>query len=132
MTALKTKPQRIEDQHQIAYLNWLKISYPYIFRLTARITNEGKRNQILGAQMGIKPGMPDLFMFYSCQNYHGLGIEMKRPFEKGKPKPVVTEAQKEMIELLNGRDYFVKICYGWEEAMELTKWYLGPNWKRKI
>lgn len=130
MAYIPEKPQRVEDQHQIAYLEWLKIYYPYIFRLTARITNEGKRNQILGAKMGIKPGMPDLFIFYPSFNYHGLGIELKRPIVKGAAKPAVTQAQKEMIQLLNAQGYFAKICYSWTDAADLTKWYIGPKWKK--
>lgn len=125
----RRKQHRVEDKHQMAYFEWLERQYPLVFPVTIHVPNEGIRNQIIGAKMGIKPGVPDIVMFVPSYKdglvYHGLCIEMKRPIVKGKPKPVVSAEQSIMISRLRANDYKCYICYNWLEAKEATEDYLN-------
>jgi VRR-NUC domain-containing protein len=83
--------------------------------------NGGKRTKTEAyhfKQMGVKPGVPDLFLAVPNQHYHGCFIEMKSP--KGK----ATEAQLLIMEYLHGVGYVVEVCTNWEEAKNQLIWYL--------
>lgn len=127
----RIKRNRLEDLHQTAYFEWLQFYYPTTYGLTIYVPNDGKRNQMLGKIKGIKPGVPDIFMFYPTvvddRQYHGLAIELKRPIVKGERKPIVSLAQKKMIKVLTEQNYKAEVCFGWDEAAELTLWYLGKR-----
>jgi len=60
---------------------------------------------------GMVTGAPDLFMPVARGEYHGLFIEMKRKAVKGKPKGVVSERQKQVIEHLESRKYLCQVCH---------------------
>ena len=53
-------------------------------------------------------------------NYHGLYIELKRT--KG---GVISDAQKEWIEMLNGRGYLAVVAKGATEAIKVISDYLN-------
>ncbi len=84
--------------------------------------NGGKR-QFLEAKkfkaMGVKAGFPDLFLCIAKNGYHGLFIELKT--QKGKP----TALQQTWLNRLNGQGYKAVVCYGFDEAKEAIKGYLG-------
>jgi hypothetical protein len=69
--------------------------------------------------MGVKSGVPDLFLPVPRGKYHGLWIEMKRT-EDGK----VSENQKWWIGALNKLGYRAEVCYGAEQAIKLLTEYL--------
>lgn len=79
--------------------------------------------------MGIKAGAPDICMFvpsrFNNNHYHGLLIELKRPEDKNIKAGVLSDAQCSMIARLRDNGYFVSVSYGWDEAMKVTKMYLG-------
>lgn len=105
-----------EHQHQCAFFKWFKSQYPGV--LAFAIPNAAKRGPRLASMMkseGMLAGMPDLMI---ADGKPGLFIEMKTP--KGRMQP----NQHEIIGKLAMAGYFVAICYGWEQAKEVTQQYL--------
>ena len=88
------------------------------------IPNGGSRNKMEAANLkrqGVKAGVPDLHFPVALRGYHGMYIEMKA----GKNK--TTSNQDEWIELLTGNGYFVRVCYGFDEAREVIDWYFRKD-----
>ena len=118
--------KHIEDDEQAALFNILTVRYPHIRALTFAIPNGGKRNlreAVRLKEQGVTAGVPDIFCARASGPHHGLFIEMKRPIVKGKPKPVISPTQKEMIITLLGQGYEVCVCYGVEEALDVILQY---------
>ena len=116
-----------EDQEQVALMRWAAYQeklYPALKRLY-HIPNGGSRNAIEAAKlkrMGVKPGVPDLFLPEARGGYHGLYIEMKR-VKNG----VVSAAQKGWIKALRESGYRVEVCKGWVAASEVLVDYLSKG-----
>ena len=72
--------------------------------------------------MGVKAGVPDLFLPVARGAYHGFFIEMKRE-TGGKVSP----EQKEWHQRLIGQGYAVMVCHGCEEAVSALNDYLGEG-----
>ena len=70
--------------------------------------------------MGVKAGVPDLFMPVARGGFHGLFIEMKRS-AGGR----LSDAQNEWIDRLRAEGYLAEVCAGWEAARETVLEYLG-------
>ena len=113
-----------ESQEQKLLIKWtqqpsIREKFPCL-ALLHHIPNGGKRSAIEGKhlkEMGVKSGVPDLFLPVPTAKYHGLYIEMK----VGNNKP--SENQVWWISHLIKQGYRVKVCYGWEEAAaELTEY----------
>lgn len=101
--------------HQFAPLRWLY-----------HCPNGGSRNPAEAVhlkRMGVKPGVPDLFLPYPSNGYNGLYIEMKS--QKGKP----TALQKEWIDYLRSVGYVAEVCHGFEKAQQLLLKYLKGGLK---
>jgi hypothetical protein len=85
--------------------------------------NGGRRNKAEAAKlkaMGVRKGIPDLFLPIPRQGYHGLYIEMKR-LKNGKVSP---DQQKE-IARLKADGYAVEVANGSEEAKGKVLRYLA-------
>lgn len=86
------------------------------------IPNEAKRSPQLAAHlkaMGMRAGVPDLFIPVARGGYHGLFVEMK--FGKNK----LTQAQFDWLRALSAQGYCAKCCYGARNAVELIRRYMG-------
>ncbi len=84
--------------------------------------NGGSRHILEAAKfkrMGVKAGFPDLFCYRPMGDWHGLFVELKAA--KGR----VSEAQKDMLAMLESEGYCVKVCYGFEQAKREICKYLG-------
>jgi hypothetical protein len=68
---------------------------------------------------GMRVGMLDLCLFVARGIHHGLIIEMKR-----RTKGVVSDDQKEMIEILVPQGYRAGVCRGGDEAISVIRDYL--------
>lgn len=118
--------KHIEDNEQIMLFDWARLQsakYPELERLF-HIPNGGKRDAREAARfkrMGVKPGVPDLFLPVPRGKYHGLFIEMKAP--KGK----ATENQKQWLKSLSENGYAVYVCFGFNEAQRKIISYLEGN-----
>ena len=67
---------------------------------------------------GLKPGVPDLFLPVARGGYHGLYIEMKTPTGR------LSKEQTWWLDQLTQQGYFCRVCYGFDEALNLIKDYL--------
>jgi hypothetical protein len=105
-----------EAQEQIAVMKWAELQsnkYPEL-KLLFHIPNGSK----LFKAMGLKSGVPDLFLPVARQCYHGLFIEMKTS------KGVLSKNQEWWLFELQKQGYRVDIARSFEEAIEGLKEYL--------
>lgn len=121
---LYTVPVPTESEEQIMLFNWVNFQsgkYPALEWLY-HVPNGGKRSKAEAGRFkaeGVKAGVPDLCLPVPLHGYHGLYIEMKR--RKGS---TTSEEQKEWIAFLHSQGYYVKKCFGWEQAAEELLKYL--------
>lgn len=97
-----------EHAHQAGFLQWFRAKYPGTLILA--IPNGGKRDIVTAKKLqmeGVTPGVPDLFV-----PAWSLWIEMKKPGGR------LSEAQKNMIEYLEGIGHTVIIGFGARDASE--------------
>lgn len=115
--------RHIEDTEQITLVRWAELQmgkYPELDMLF-HIPNGGKRDAREAArfkQMGVKAGVPDLFLAVPRGGFHGLFIEMKSPDGK------VAEHQKKWLGKLAKRGYDTAVCYSFEEAQNKITEYI--------
>jgi hypothetical protein len=112
-----------EDQEQIAFLEWCGLAsrqHPEL-RWLFHIPNGGSRHVLEAIKlkkMGVKPGVPDLFLPVPRAGWHGWFCEMKS--RKGRR----TDAQKDWGLALYNFGYAYHVAYGWEEAKNQVLLYL--------
>lgn len=116
-----------EDGHQKALLCAITSSGIPELRLAFHIPNGGTRNKAEAAKlkaMGVRSGIPDIFLPVAREPYHGCFIELKRPADRGKSVGIISDKQLEWLRALQAQGYYVAVCYGWKEAYEKMLWYL--------
>lgn len=130
----RTKKDNIEAIHQRLFFSKLSILYhekiidENAWILTFAVPNGGKRDIVTARNLkleGVKPGVPDIFCDIPRGGYHGLRIELKKPIVLGESRPVVTKEQKDKINRYNRLGYLAKVCYGYQEAINVYLDYLG-------
>ncbi len=101
--------------------------HPLLWDCSHAVKNEGKRSKWEGGlqkQLGLRAGIPDIYIDYPCHGYHGLRIELKELSETtgryGKPSP----DQIKRIKRLNELGYKAVICYGFDDTMKTIDDYL--------
>lgn len=105
----------IEDTEQIQLFEWAALQsgkYPEL-ALLFHIPNGGKRDAREAARfkrMGVKPGVPDLFLPVPRGKFHGLFVELKS--SKGK----LSDNQKRWLQDLAMNGYAACVCFGFDEA----------------
>lgn len=117
-----------EHAEQVAFVQWFELTYPNY--LLFAIPNGEKRGIHAAVRLkreGVRAGLPDLFIAQPRGLYGGLFIEMKRKGVPGKSKGVVNPIQKEMHRRLIAAAYEVKVCYGCDEAIAVTREYLDAK-----
>lgn len=118
-------PKGLEASHQAALFQWLKL-YPLINELAWHTPNGGFRNKAEACafkRMGVKPGVPDVFIAIPLNGYNGLFIELKS--KDGK----LTEYQVLMHANLKRQNYEVSTCYTWFEAKDaILKYFIGSDY----
>lgn len=107
-----------ETQEQKQLIQWCRTDerFQYLFH----IPNESVGGQgwiTRNRQMGVKPGVPDLFYPVPLKGYHGLFIELKAGAGR------LSESQKRWIEILKTFGYRVEVCRGWKEAAKILEEY---------
>lgn len=108
-----------EAEEQELVIKWSELTpaLKWLFH----IPNGGSRHPAEAVhlkRMGVKPGVPDLFLPLPVHPYHGLWIEMKSL--TGRP----TACQKEWIDHLRGQGYAAFICNGFDAAKERITEYM--------
>ena len=117
-------PIPLEEDEQIALFQWAAYESAAIpeLKLMYHIPNGGKRNKAIAAKfkrMGVKAGVPDIFLAAPKGEYHGLYIELKRT--KGGS---TSDNQDDWIDALREQGYRVDVCKGWEKAKETILEYI--------
>ncbi len=114
-----------EAQEQISLIKWsqqpsIRHQYPEL-ALLFHIPNErsDKIQAVILKRMGVKRGVPDLFLPVPSGEYHGLFIEMKKSGGRS------SNDQLYWLEHLKSNGYAATVCHGWEPATEVLKWYLN-------
>ena len=118
-------PLPTEEWEQEALLNWatrLKGQAPEL-SLIFHIPNSGNRHISYARKqqrLGLKAGVPDLFLPVARGGFHGLFIELKR--QRG---GTVSQKQEDWIGRLQVEGYRVEVCKGWQRAAKILCEYLG-------
>ena len=130
MDSLRKKPVTLETvseaQEQEAVMVWAKLNerkYPCL-KWLFHIPNGGSRHPaeaVTLKRMGVKPGVPDLFLPCPRREYCGLWIEMKA--EKGR----LSALQGEWIQWLNEAGYRAVVCFGAQQAIDEIERYLNDK-----
>lgn len=115
-----------ENQHQMAVIKWsqqasIRKKWPEL-KLLFHVPNERNCTPQQGKMlklMGVKRGVPDIFLPVPRGNYYGLWLEIKT--ETGR----ATGDQEWWGEQLMGRGYAWEVCHGWESAVRVLEWYLS-------
>ncbi len=116
----KRKLNNIEELQQKSFMQECS-HYPSVYSFLFHVPNGGSRNIIEAKKLkslGVRAGVPDIFYMKPRQGYHALVLEFK-----SSTKAVVSKEQKEWIKRLHVEDYFVKVVYSAQEAIEIIKWY---------
>lgn len=117
--------RQIEHMHAVALMNWWNVSanrFDVDYRLLAAIPNGGHRHIGTARKLkaeGVRPGIPDYFLFVPRARYHGLALELKAP-ENGR----LSREQNEMMALLSIEGYKMDVAFGWEDARKIIESYL--------
>lgn len=109
-----------ENEEQSLLFQWA--GWHPLLRGMFHIPNGEKRDAVTGARlkrMGVKAGIPDIFLPIPKGQWHGLFIEMKT--DKG----VLSKSQRERIESLRQNGYRVDVCRGFLKAKETIEEYMG-------
>ena len=116
--------KKLEHLAQVALFRWAELNvrmYPSV-NLMFAIPNGGQRHPAVAASLkaeGVKAGVPDVCLPVSRGKWIGLWIEIKA----GRNKP--TPSQIRWHRALEAEGHLVKVCYGWEAAVEVVKEYLA-------
>lgn len=118
-------PQPTEAQEQTALIAWARLKEFTIpeLRLLFHVPNGGRRDireAVKFSRLGVRAGIPDLFLAVARGGFHGLWIEMKT--SKGQ----LSKEQRHMLRDLDAEGYKVAVCRTWLEAQNMILEYLGP------
>lgn len=122
---MKNSPETLEQSALIDWVELMKHQVPAL-DLLFHIPNEGKRSPRSGAEqkrMGLKRGVPDLFLPVPSGERNGLFIEMKA----GNNKP--TKSQEDCLNRLADQGYCCVVCWSWEAAAFCICKYLNLSCK---
>lgn len=112
-----------EAVEQAALFRWAVLQPPESgIRLMMHIPNGGYRKPSEAARfraLGVRAGVPDIFLPVARGGYHGLWIELKR--RRGGR---VSGEQAGWIDALQKQGYACTVCCGWEAAAAVIQGYV--------
>lgn len=113
-----------EAEHQRALFTWARLSERRIpeLRWLFHVPNGERRDARTGAMlkaMGVKSGVPDVWLPIPRAGHIGVVIEMKAPGGRQ-----ATGAQGEWIDQLRSVGWLAGVCHGWHEARATLCAYL--------
>jgi hypothetical protein len=128
VTRDKAGKRQIEEAHQIALFDWIKIKAltDHRYDNIIAIPMGGKRSVRTAARLkaaGAKSGVSDIFVAVPMGHYFGLWIELKRPTVRGTAKAVASKEQQAWLERQRALGYGGVVCYGWEAAAAMITDY---------
>jgi hypothetical protein len=110
-----------ESAEQKAIVHWWGLQYPEYEKNLFHIPNGAKRTKFQGAELkrlGLRPGVPDLFLAVPRGTFHGMFIELKTS------KGVVSPVQLSYLELLTEEGYCAVVSRGAEDAIGKLQDYM--------
>jgi len=117
-------PVPTEDEEQMQLFRWAelqKAAHPEL-ALLFHIPNGGSRGKAEAGRfraMGVKAGVPDIFLPAARGAWHGLFVEMKR-VRGGRVSP----EQRAWLADLEAQGYCAVVCWGWNAARKEIMEYL--------
>ena len=118
----KKKRAHKEDDFQISLTEWLDYQANLYKFIWYTIPNGGRRDAKTGAllkRMGVKAGIPDLFISRACNGFHGCYVELK--VGRGR----LSYEQEVKIAVLRHANYQVLIVRTMDEAIAEISKYLN-------
>lgn len=124
-----------EDGEQAALFCWAALSvgkYPQLAWLHS-IPNGGSRHIVEAMKFvatGTRKGVPDTFLPVPIRQswptgiWHGCYIELKLIKRRKEKDGGCSKDQLRWIDYLKQAGYYVKVCYGWEDARDTLVAYL--------
>ena len=76
---------------------------------------------------GVKPGVPDLLLFWASGRFVGLALELKRPSRRRERDGGVAPAQARWLDHLEAQGWCCVIAWDWQEAATEIVRYLGRD-----
>jgi len=110
-----------EDREQIALFEWAEYKHLDMIFHIPNGSNKSISQAVKFKRMGLKSGVPDIFLAIPMNGFHGLFIERKAK------KGVISPTQKEWLKRLNEQGYRAVVAKGFEEAVKVIEEYL---WNR--
>jgi len=125
---MKTQSAMSERAEQMALVKWMSY-HPIIKDLFCKNDNEGKRTPLQGLnskRMGLKRGVPDLFIYFPTKLHHGLWIEVKcaKKYSPSQMQTATWIAQQAFIDTVRSFGYAAEFCYGWIDGKRIIEEYL--------
>ena len=125
MTRVTVPLERMEQKWLV---DWLKI-HPVLKKFFYKTNNEGKRTPqqtYFLKQMGLRPGVSDIHIYYPTKSHPGLWLEVKRnkiytPSERNTDTWI---AQEEFIADVKSVGFQGHFCYGWIDGKKIIEAYL--------
>lgn len=108
-----------EESIQKSVIEWINFQ-PKLRNFVIHIPNEGKRSSRYGKSlkdMGMRPGVSDLFIAMPRHGYYGAWIELKSK------NGVLKAAQKNFMIDMMSKNYFATTCHSIDTAITMIKWY---------
>lgn len=115
-------PPPTEDQEQVALASYLDMVARDKWFHVPNGSHKSIAQRMRFKRLGLKPGVPDVWVVIPKKGFYGLVIEMKR--QKG---GVVSDEQKKWVEYLRNVGFSVHVCKGAGPAVEVVNWYLDCN-----
>jgi hypothetical protein len=123
-----------EDSLQQAVIKYLKLQYPNVIA-TSESAGRGLNlmQEIIAKRLRTKDGLPDLMIFQSNAQYHGLFLELKKQGVSVLKKNgdfLANEHIKQQHDTLNSlrnQGYFADFCVGFDEAKIIIDYYLADQ-----
>ena len=128
MTKLLKSGEISEESIQKTVMQWVALD-PVLRQCVIHIPNEGKRTSRYGKSlkdMGMRPGVADLFIAMPRKGYNGAWIELKSK------NGVLSDTQMEFLDDMRNQNYFTNTCHSIEEAIATISWYCFEQCSTKI
>lgn len=93
---------------------------PKISKIVMHFANEGKRSARYGKElkdMGMRPGVSDLFVAKMSRGYGGAWIELKS--KNGRLSPF----QINFLDDMKNEGYYTAVCRSFDECIDIINWY---------
>lgn len=122
----KARKAELEGMEQAELIKQFRLLFPAEGPLLIHIPNGGSRKNAYEGwrlkEQGVRAGVSDLLLPVARGGFFGLWIE----FKAAPPNDaVVSDSQKDWVELMRAQGYRAEVCRGVQEALSVLKHYLS-------